>query len=100
MAQVREESIHALRASEERYRTLASAMTTAVWSTAPNGDVVGEVRGWEKMTGQTPEEYRGFSWMNVVHPDDSQRLLEIWQRALRDATPVDVDYRVRQRNGS
>src|SRR5215813_3258355 len=52
-AQMRDESVHALRTSEERYRTLANAMNTAVWSAAPNGDVVGEVRGWEKMTGQT-----------------------------------------------
>jgi PAS domain S-box-containing protein len=94
------ESVSALRASEERYRTLANATTTAVWSAAPNGDVVGKVYGWEKMTGQTPDEYRGFSWMDVVHPDDKQRLLEIWQQALRDATPIDVEYRVRQRDGS
>src|SRR5215470_1425004 len=62
-AQMRDESFHALRASEERYRTLANAMNTGFWSAAPNGDIVGDVRGWEKMTGQTPEQYRGFSWM-------------------------------------
>jgi PAS domain S-box-containing protein len=99
-AQMRDESIHALRASEERYRTFANAMNAAVWSAAPNGDVVGEVHGWEKMTGQTPKQYRGFRWMDVVHPDDRQQLLKIWQQALRDATPVDVDYRVRWRDGS
>src|SRR5262249_23077292 len=80
VAQMHDESIHALRASEERYRTLANAVNTGVWSAAPNGDVVGEVYGWEKMTGQTPEQYRGFRWMDVVHPDDRQQLLKNWQQ--------------------
>src|SRR6266481_5923366 len=100
VAQICRQSIHALRASEERFRTLATATTAGVWSAAPNGDIVGEAQGWEKMTGQTPEEYRGFSWLDVVHPDDRQRLLEIWRQALREATPVDVDYRVRRTDGS
>jgi PAS domain S-box-containing protein len=99
-AQVCDESFRALRASEERYRTLATAMNTGIWSAAPNGDVFGEAHGWEKMTGQTAEEYRGYSWMSVVHRDDRQQLLETWQQALRDAAPVEVDYRVRQRDGS
>src|SRR5262245_219191 len=99
-AQMRDESFYALRASEERYRTLANEMNTSVWSAAPNGDVIGEAHGWEKMTGQTPEQYRGFNWMDVVHPDDSKQLLRIWQQALRHARPMEVDYRVRQRDGT
>src|SRR5262249_19566998 len=43
---------------------------------------------------------RGFGWMAVVHPDDRPRVLKIWQRCLTGATPVDVGYRVRQRDGS
>src|SRR5262249_25428186 len=83
-ARMRDESMQAVRASEERHRTLVNAMNTAVWSAAPNGDIVGEAHGWEKITGQTAEEYRGFGWMAVVHPDDKPRVLKIWQRCLTD----------------
>src|SRR6266850_6765002 len=100
IAQTCRQSIHALRASEERYRTLATATSANVWSAAPNGDVVGEAQGWEKMTGQTPQEYRGSNWIDVVHPDDRQRLLEIWRRAVREATPFAADYRIRRSDGS
>jgi PAS domain S-box-containing protein len=100
VAQICRQSIHALRASEERYRTLATATTANVWSAARNGDVVGEAHGWEKMTGQTPQEYRGSNWIEVVHPDDRQRLLEMWERAVREATPFAADYRIRRSDGS
>jgi PAS domain S-box-containing protein len=100
IAQTCRQSIHALRASEERYRTLVTATTANVWSAAPNGDVIGEAQGWEKMTGQTPQEYRGSSWIDVVHSDDRQRLLETWRRAVRGATPFTADYRIRRSDGS
>ena len=90
----------ALRVSEERYRTLTTATTAAVWNATAGGEIVGECHGWENMTGQTPQQYRGWGWMDVVHPDDKQRTMEIWQRSLRNATPVDVDYRNRRRDGS
>jgi PAS domain S-box-containing protein len=37
--------------------------------------------------------------VEVVHPDDRQRLLENWQKALREAIPVDFEYRIRQLDG-
>src|SRR6266850_488529 len=100
VAQTFRQSIHSLRATEERYRTLATATTANVWSAAANGDVVGEAQGWEKMTGQTPQEYRGSSWIDAVHPDDRLRLLEVWRRAVRDATPFAADYRIKRSDGS
>ena len=90
----------ALRASEERYRTLTTATTAAVWNATPSGEIIGECHGWELMTGQTPQQYRGWGWMDVLHPDDKERTTEIWQRSLRNATPVEVDYRIRRRDGS
>jgi PAS domain S-box-containing protein len=90
----------ALRASEERYRALTTATTTAVWNAAPSGEIVGECPGWENMTGQTPQQYRGWGWVDVLHPDDKQRTTEIWKCSLRNASPVDVDYRSRRRDGS
>ena len=99
-AKMRDESFHTLRVSEERYRMLANATNTGVWRAAPNGDVVGKARGWKEMTGQTPEEYKGLGWIAAVHPDDRQRVLEIWQKALLERTPVEQDFRVRQRDGS
>jgi PAS domain S-box-containing protein len=94
------ESFQALGASEERYRTLAKALNSGTWSAAPNGDIVGEAEGWEKMTGQTPEEYRGYNWTAAVHPDDREQVLAIWQQARRDGTAVKVDFRVRQLDSS
>src|SRR5262249_51790403 len=62
------ESFRAIRDSEERYRTFANAMHTSSWRATPDGDLVGDALGWEKITGQTADEYRGSVWTAAVHP--------------------------------
>ena len=56
--------------------------------------------GWGELTGQSPDQYRGFGWSEALHPDDRRRVLEDWKRALRDGTPVDVEYRVSRKDGT
>jgi PAS domain S-box-containing protein len=70
-----------------------------VWNAKPSGEIVGECYGWENMTGQTPQQYRGWGWVDVVHPDDKQLMVETWQHSLDRAIPVDVTYRNRRRDG-
>src|SRR5262249_39332673 len=94
------ESFSNIRDSEERYRTFANAMYTSSWRATPDGDVVGDASGWQKITGQTADEYRGFGWTAAVHPDDRQRVVENWKQVLRARTPLDIDFKVRQRDGS
>ena len=77
----RRRSEEALRESEQRYRALASILTDIVWRTDAAGDYVEPQPLWEKYTGQTWEEHRGSGWVKAVHPDDWERVAEIWRRA-------------------
>jgi PAS domain S-box-containing protein len=96
----RKQAEEALRLSEERYRVLTTTTSAAVWTAAPDGRIIGDCPGWESITGQTPEQYRGWGWANVVHPDDKQQMLENWNYSLQHTVPVDVTYRNRRRDGS
>src|SRR5262245_28869388 len=101
VAQERQESIRSLRLSEERVRTLQTMLKPGVWVAGPNGEVTGEwAWWWEKMTGQTPEQYAGFGWQDVAHLEDKPRALKIWRSALRNKTPFQMELRTRQHDGS
>jgi PAS domain S-box-containing protein len=90
----------ALRLSEQRYQTLAASTSVGVWHANARCEVIGQCPGWQSMTGQTPEQYRGMGWMSVVHPEDKQQTLEILERALRHPHSFVTDYRARRRDGS
>ena len=75
-----------LRESEERFRSLVSVITDVPWVRDATGAFVTPQPAWEAYTGQSWEEHRGFGWANALHPDDRERVKEIWQRACESRT--------------
>jgi PAS domain S-box-containing protein len=71
----------ALRASEERYRTLVTATTSLVWVAAPDGAFVEPNAPWEEYTGQAWPVYQGDGWIDAFHPDDRLQLGNLWRQA-------------------
>src|SRR4029077_14447393 len=64
------------------------------------GEVVGGCNGWEEMTGQSFDQYRGWGWADVLHPDDRPRVFEAYKRSFHERVPVRADFRTRRRDGS
>ena len=89
-----------LRLSEERHRTFSAMTALSFWTRTASGDVDAEVYGWPELTGQTADEYRSRGWLDTIHPDDKLRVLEDRQRALREGTPIDLEFRVRRKDGT
>ncbi len=87
-----------LRASEERYRALAEAMSSIVWTTTADGFTT-DIPQWRALTGQTQEQCAGWGWLDALHPNDRQRVDEAWQASVRQRTLYDVEYRIRNREG-
>ena len=89
----------ALRESEERYRSLAEATSSIVWTGTRDGRCVEEMPGWEEFTGQTYEEYRGFGWLYALHPEDRPPD-GLWEeKTSSEPAPMKEEYRLRRRDG-
>ncbi len=54
---------------------------------------------WRGFTGQTEEQRKGFDWLDMLHPEDRERVRELWQRAVTDRTAVETEYRIRHISG-
>ena len=89
----------ALRESWQRFQALVEASAEIVWTTDPNGAVVEDSPSWRAFTGQTYEQWRGFGWLDVFHPDDRERISEQWQRVVAEGTPLETEYRIRHVSG-
>ncbi|KAF0094825.1 MAG: PAS/PAC sensor hybrid histidine kinase [Puniceicoccaceae bacterium 5H] len=84
----------ALRESEERFRLLVESTAQAVWETDADGRVVQDSPSWREYTGQSVEEWLGQGWLNAVHPEERERCLKNWQRALHHGEKLDAEYRL------
>jgi PAS domain S-box-containing protein len=89
----------ALGASEERFRILANAVPDIVWTAAPDGSITFANDRWFHFCGLTREQNeRGWPEL-VLHPDDRERCIEEWTRALREGTEYEIEVRNRRHDG-
>jgi len=89
----------ALRHSVERFRALVEATSQIVWTTAPDGLITADSPSWRAFTGQTLDEWKGYGWLDALHPDDRQASEDAWRSAVADRRPYEVVYRVQHVGG-
>jgi PAS domain S-box-containing protein len=89
----------ALRRSERRYRSFIEVTSQWAWVTDANGLVVEDIPALRSFTGQTYEQAKGAGWAAALHPDDAQRTLDVWQRAVSTRTLYETEYRMRRYDG-
>src|SRR5688500_4620087 len=82
-----------------RLQALASHASTIVWYTAPDGSVTQPNPSWSTFTGQPLEDYRGWGWIDAVHPDDRSTLEDDWRAATQAKAPFERVYRLRRHDG-
>ncbi|MEU9836921.1 SpoIIE family protein phosphatase [Streptosporangium sp. NPDC048047] len=71
-----------------RYRNLGRVGTQMLWVAGADGGVIEPSPGWQKVTGQTWEEFQGDGWLDAVHPDDRAETAESWAKAVGEVFPL------------
>lgn len=99
-ASIRESATQAIRASEERFRTLANSLPHIVFEAAPDGTTTYVSEEFHAYTGLSPEQAYGLGWGGAVHPDDVQQTLEKWAHAMRSGEPYWSEFRLRRDDGA
>src|ERR1700694_1742025 len=84
--------------SEERFRALVRALSSLVWTSAPDGQII-DMPEWRALTGMTVDEVRGWGWLNSLHPDDRARTGVVWQAAIDARSYYETEYRIRRWDG-
>jgi formate hydrogenlyase transcriptional activator len=86
-----------LRNAEKDVRTILETIPAIVWTARPDGALDFISEHWtERMGG----ERRGWSWTDVVHDDDVERVVRGWRDALDCGRPLDQELRLRERDGN
>ncbi len=88
-----------LRRSEERFRTLISASADLIWTASPEGDMIPPLPTWRAYTGQTESDYVGWGWLDSVHPEDRDRIRDLWRERLHSRDLFHAEFRLRRRDG-
>lgn len=92
----------ALEDSEAKYRTITELSLSMVYDL----DIQTGVNQWagaiQEITGFTPEEYRAIgyeAWMVLIHPDDKEKAIQLFEEAMAKKTKFSCVYRYRTKDG-
>jgi PAS domain S-box-containing protein len=86
-------------AIQNRLSFLIEASSAVMWTLNADG-YPGDRRGWAKLTGQTLAETQNSGWLDAIHPDDRNRIKDIWNSAVESRTPYKAEYRLRTADGA
>jgi len=99
-AAIRERATSDLRASEERFRTLAASLPYIVFEADASGDALFLSDEYTSYTGLAPESGYGAGWTQVIHPDDLLLTESKWAAAMRSGEPFSDQLRLRRHDGT
>src|SRR5689334_18055644 len=86
--------------SDARFWQLAEGLPHYVFTCDAEGQCDFLSQRWAAYTGAPVEAHLGVGWLEVVHPDDRERVRAAWLRALREGTNYRADMRMRRHDGA
>jgi len=90
----------ALRASEQRYQTLAETAPIGIFRTDPQGQTNYVNSRWCEIAGLQASQALGDGWLSAVHPADRDQIVIGWQQATHDQTSSATEYRFLRPDGT
>lgn len=94
----------ALRESENLFRTTVDNAPIIIWVAEVSDDQAYQGcnffnQRWHDFTGHAREGTQVRDWVRYVHPDDAERCLDVYNKAIGQMQPFKLEYRLRRQDG-
>jgi two-component system sensor histidine kinase VicK len=80
--------------SEERFRIMAEGTDVMIAIGDESGSAVYFNQAWASNTGRTTEELLKFGWVDLMHPEDQNRVMKIFFDAFQVKKPWEWEFRM------
>jgi PAS domain S-box-containing protein len=82
-----------------RFENLLELAPQVVWFGDPEGRITYLNPYWYEYTGLSERKALGDGWIDAVHPEDRERVVESWQTAVKQGSDYELELRLRGRKG-
>jgi formate hydrogenlyase transcriptional activator len=85
--------------AEDRLRLVIDTTPALLHSARPDGDLDFFNKRMLDYLGVSLQELSGWRWLNVIHPDDVEQIVDKWRSSLATGEPFESEARVRRADG-
>ncbi|MCW8088492.1 bifunctional diguanylate cyclase/phosphodiesterase [Sabulicella glaciei] len=78
---------------------VAHSSPTVIWAADASGALTFINQHWQETTGQPNTEALGFGWLEMVHPEDRERVAAEYRKASAECRPYQAEYRLKRAQG-
>ncbi len=93
------EAEEAIRESEARFRTMAEATEVLIGVADEKSNVTYFNKAWVDLTGRPMEDLLKLGWADLLHPEDKDRVINIYLSAFAKQEDYTVEFRILDKNG-
>jgi diguanylate cyclase (GGDEF)-like protein/hemerythrin-like metal-binding protein/PAS domain S-box-containing protein len=90
----------ALTETERRFRLISDTLPVLMWVADANGMRSYFNRTWVNFVGLPEQAQQGVDWQGFIHPDDRPGYLQNLAALIRKPAPSEIEYRLRQADGT
>jgi len=84
---------------EEKFRLLADSMPQHVWTADTKGHFDYFNKSVFNYSGMTRERTEALGWLEIVHPDDREETVRLWNAAINSGEDFLIEHRFRRHDG-
>lgn len=84
----------AIEESEDRFRNMAEATDVFISVGDATGNATYFNNAWVRITGRSMQSLVDFGWVDLVHPDDRERYVNLYLSAFQKQSPFTGEFRI------
>lgn len=92
-------SIQEYKESESRFRMMAEDSDILIAVGDESSNAIYFSKAWVDLTGRSMKDLLAFGWVDLVHPEDKERYVNIYLSAFEKRVPFTGEFRVLSKNG-
>lgn len=86
--------------SQADYRLIAKAIPGTTWTAQPDGTLDHVADGNSPWQRRPAADRLGDRWLDVLHPDDRERVRQRWRHSVESGDPYEISFRAVMADGS
>jgi two-component system CheB/CheR fusion protein len=90
---------HDLVISREHFRLLTNNIVQMTWTNLPTGEFTSYNQRWYDYTGLTLDDDHDVVWEMIVHPDDLEKTLTLYNNSLKTGELFEIENRYKRYDG-